>query len=452
VIWQNPWAWAGLAAIALPILIHLLGRGHARIQRFPTLRFLEASRLLPTRRTRVHDLLLLLVRIGIIATAVAAFAQPLWLTANRTRTLDAALARAIIVDTSASMGSAIAVARQDATRLASEAQNSTIIETANPSRTIAGAVAWLGRQPARGELVLVSDFQLGAIDSADIAAIPPAIGVRLARIDVTPTSAPLEEVARVGNGEIVARIAPAADRTDVTWTPRDRGTSRAGDSITVFAGATERTRAAAAMAAARTEGVRLPLDSARAHDIAIVEPQFEQRAEWLRRALAPKRPWMIDVIARLRADPALQQASANATMLGADSAKGVAAARDANGRPVVVGVQDSAGGRERLLLVSSADAGNLASAMLIASVQRALSRAAPLSELEPLTLPANVLASWQREPAANTSTRSTANANAGASDGRWLWIIVLVLLALETWMRRAQRDSVAQLAEQQRAA
>ena len=28
MIWQNPWAWLGIGALALPILIHLLGRRH----------------------------------------------------------------------------------------------------------------------------------------------------------------------------------------------------------------------------------------------------------------------------------------------------------------------------------------------------------------------------------------------------------------------------------------
>ena len=103
MIWLNPWAWLGLLGVALPVLIHLLGRGHARVHRFPTLRFLGASRLLPTRRTRIHDLPLLLVRIGAVALAVAALAQPLVLTAKRARSLDRGLARAIVVDTSASM-------------------------------------------------------------------------------------------------------------------------------------------------------------------------------------------------------------------------------------------------------------------------------------------------------------------------------------------------------------
>src|ERR1043166_6684007 len=111
MIWLNPWAWAGLVALALPIAIHLLGRGHARVHKFPTLRFLEASRLLPTRRTRVRDLLLLAVRIGILAAAVAALAQPLLLTPGLKQSLDRGLGRAVILDTSASMSRVVGAAR-----------------------------------------------------------------------------------------------------------------------------------------------------------------------------------------------------------------------------------------------------------------------------------------------------------------------------------------------------
>src|SRR5262245_39222827 len=98
MIWRNPWAWLGLTTLALPVLIHLLGRGHARVQPFPSLRFLERSKLLPTRRTRLHDVALLAVRVGILAAAVAALAQPFLRTGNRGATSTTVLARAILID------------------------------------------------------------------------------------------------------------------------------------------------------------------------------------------------------------------------------------------------------------------------------------------------------------------------------------------------------------------
>ena len=85
MMFQNPIAWLGLAAIAVPILVHLLGRRRARRLAFPTLRFVPASPLPPVRRDRLTDVPLLLVRVAAIATAAVALTQPLWLTASRAR-------------------------------------------------------------------------------------------------------------------------------------------------------------------------------------------------------------------------------------------------------------------------------------------------------------------------------------------------------------------------------
>src|SRR5581483_3543268 len=145
--WLAPWAWVGALAVALPIAIHLLARGPARVHRFPTLRFLSASQLLPTRRTRVHDPLLLLVRCAIILCAAAALARPVFLTAHRRQALDPGLARAIVLDTSASMHrrtlagiTALDSARRAAVGLTRAARTSITIESAEPARAIRAAV------------------------------------------------------------------------------------------------------------------------------------------------------------------------------------------------------------------------------------------------------------------------------------------------------------------------
>src|SRR5690349_1911003 len=101
--WQNPWALLGLVALALPVLIHMLSRKRAVLQKFPTLRFLNATRLLPTRSPHLNDIPLLLLRLGILLVATLALTQPLWLSATRKQSFNSVVARAIIVDTSASM-------------------------------------------------------------------------------------------------------------------------------------------------------------------------------------------------------------------------------------------------------------------------------------------------------------------------------------------------------------
>jgi hypothetical protein len=396
---------------------------------------------LPTRRTRVHDAALLAVRLGILAAAVAALAQPLVLTSNRTRRLDASLARAIIVDTSASMSRlaatgerAVDAARASAKRLAGEAQTSTIVESADPSRAIAGAAAWLARQPGRRELAIVSDFQVGSLDSTAVASIPSTLGVRLDRIAIRPVNAPIADSALFGGAVVVAKIAASNDRTDVEWAA---SASSRGDSITILSAAGERARARAARAAARTMGVRFPLDTARLRNIALVTPGLEDRSSLLRRASTPARAWMVDLVARLRADAALQQSASGDTAIAVETERGIVAVRNAAARPIVVALQDG----ERLLLVSASDAGSLATAMLIASTMRGLSVADPLAELEPSTIADAVLGAWQREPAATVATRTSAGGDAGISDGRWLWLAALALMILELALRRARRDA-----------
>ncbi|NBW66130.1 hypothetical protein EBR44_10255 [bacterium] len=70
--WGSAGALAGLLLVALPVIIHLLGKDPATRRAFPTLRFIAASRLLPTRWSRIHDPLLLAVRCAVLAAAVVA--------------------------------------------------------------------------------------------------------------------------------------------------------------------------------------------------------------------------------------------------------------------------------------------------------------------------------------------------------------------------------------------
>ncbi|MBA3270032.1 MAG: BatA domain-containing protein, partial [Acidobacteria bacterium] len=50
VFWLQPQAWWGVAALAIPIAIHLLARQRSRRLLFPTLRFLRATRLAALRQ------------------------------------------------------------------------------------------------------------------------------------------------------------------------------------------------------------------------------------------------------------------------------------------------------------------------------------------------------------------------------------------------------------------
>ncbi len=96
VYWLQPWAWWGLAAVALPILVHLLARHRVREMPFPSLRFLRPTALAALRRRVLSDVPLLLVRVAMIAAAVAALAAPALVSSARQRAWTARTSRAVI--------------------------------------------------------------------------------------------------------------------------------------------------------------------------------------------------------------------------------------------------------------------------------------------------------------------------------------------------------------------
>ncbi|HEV3021129.1 MAG TPA: BatA domain-containing protein, partial [Pirellulales bacterium] len=95
---------AGLAALSLPLLLHLIRRTPRGRQAFSSLMFLTPSPPRLTRRSRLDHLLLLLLRLAILAILAFAFARP-FLREAAVLPLDSLAKRrvAILLDTSASM-------------------------------------------------------------------------------------------------------------------------------------------------------------------------------------------------------------------------------------------------------------------------------------------------------------------------------------------------------------
>src|SRR5262245_61051579 len=95
---------AGLLAIAVPIVIHLIGRRRAKIVRFSAIDFLIASQKKVASRLRLRQLLLLLARVGAICAIPLALARPF---ATGRADVPAAVARAqsavLVIDDSSSM-------------------------------------------------------------------------------------------------------------------------------------------------------------------------------------------------------------------------------------------------------------------------------------------------------------------------------------------------------------
>lgn len=74
--WGWPLAWTALAALLVPLLLHLDRRRTLQPLRFAALRWLGAVRK-PQRTLRIREWLLLLLRVGLLAAVVAWLAQPL---------------------------------------------------------------------------------------------------------------------------------------------------------------------------------------------------------------------------------------------------------------------------------------------------------------------------------------------------------------------------------------
>lgn len=71
-----PLFFAALAGLAIPVLIHLIQREKKQVIRFPSLMFVQRVPYKSIQRRRVHNWLLLLVRMAALALIVLAFARP----------------------------------------------------------------------------------------------------------------------------------------------------------------------------------------------------------------------------------------------------------------------------------------------------------------------------------------------------------------------------------------
>jgi hypothetical protein len=100
----SPLLLASLAAIAVPLWLHLRRRRRQTPVEFPSLRYLKMAAARMKRQAKVEDLWLLLLRLLLVALLAAAFARPVvrssggWLGAGRS------VESVIVIDATASMG------------------------------------------------------------------------------------------------------------------------------------------------------------------------------------------------------------------------------------------------------------------------------------------------------------------------------------------------------------
>lgn len=121
----NPIFLLGLAALATPVLVHLVRRTRARRLEFPTLFFVRQIPQRTIRRKKLHNLLLLLLRSLALLLIVLAFTRPFLNSVSGGESLRQKRAVVILLDASFSMryGNRFAEARQKALDIINEAQD-----------------------------------------------------------------------------------------------------------------------------------------------------------------------------------------------------------------------------------------------------------------------------------------------------------------------------------------
>lgn len=382
MIFLNPWAWIGLAAVAVPILIHLLARQASAPLPFPTLRFLRATPLLDLRRRRLSDWLLLAVRVAIIALAVAALAQP-FISAART----AGAHRLVVIDASPSVdGDA---ARQAARAIEDDSSQLRVIERARVADGVREAGAWAAAHAGASTVIFISDFQRGAFDAGVLEALPASMGIVLHRV-------PRRDPGALPFG--VARLTFDGARTTAAWT-RQAATD---DAIQLDGTFDAATAAAVVGAGLATAGPRV----GSLRPATFVAADSPRRQAWIAQSRPPRDPWMFDVLAAMT--PGRAETIA-----------------EADGRAII--------------FLAPGDAAATADA--IREAVPALAAGPAPGELEPLVLADAELRSMER-----TATPVPPAEAPASWAGRWFWLAALVLLGVEGWIRRSRREAAEELA------
>jgi hypothetical protein len=401
-----PWAAAGVLLLAGPLLVHMLLRRHARRVTFPAMKFLVETRTAAVRLRHPSDIGLLTLRLAIVGAAIVAAAHPIVITPWRLAQWDARVIRAVVVDTSASVRGSAEIdrfAEQELT--AFRAQR---FEGADLREQLARAGAWFGgAPPGRREVVILSDFQRGALDREDLILLPPSAGIRTIRAGMPPRSRDvrLPPVGGFRGGVWEPSVRLDAGGTAVTWTKASAAPPLTW--LTTAQAEGEREAASRAVHAAVSAGVAAGDDRRRVLVRFAGAPADSGDRQPIRTA------WMLEAALALRGSSLLRQT--NASVRTSEQA----------GQLVV----------ETNVAATSLDAPAVVRAVVLAMRPAAIAD----REAEVAALPDAELALWRREAApVSAGPYSVTESDA---DGRWFWAIALALLAVESWLRRRHMRS-----------
>ena len=394
MFWLVPAALVGLLAIAGPLAVHLLRRQQARRIVIPSVRFVVATDQSAVRLRRISDPGLLLIRIGVVASAALALAQPLAMTDARTVRWAARTARVVIVDTSESArggASAEAIAAEMTTASPVE-----LIETDDLGPALRRAGVWLSTSPpVRREVTVLSDFQIGALHASDITAVPKGIGIRLVRTNA-PAVRPDVPALRLleGDGVLAGRVILDGPRTSVAFSRE----SKSNSGLTLFGAPADDGAIASLERIVARAGVRAPSPR---EPIAIHFRAGQQARENVTAA----RDWTFDAAQRLL--------------------------KLSRGIDVPVSVSSEQG---TLVVDVAGEPSSLAAAQIVEAALAARVNPLTVEEHEPERIADATLASWSRQSAPPDPAQWRLS---DESDARWFWLISLVLLGAESHMRRS---------------
>jgi hypothetical protein len=216
---------AALAAIAVPVIIHMINRERKVVIEFPSLMFLERIPYKSVRRQKIRHLLLLILRCVAIALLVAAFSRPFF--AKRAVAITGTGAREVVVllDQSSSMGYA-----DRWTKAKDEAKKA--ISGLGPTDR-ATLILFAGDATVANEPMATPDRIVAAINAAKVTSegtrYAPAL--KLASQIITASSLPRREVVLISDYQKVGW----ANRNEITFpagtkiTPVDLGGPAAAD-------------------------------------------------------------------------------------------------------------------------------------------------------------------------------------------------------------------------------
>jgi hypothetical protein len=203
-----PLFFLALAGLAIPVLLHLTQREKKQIVHFPSLMFVRRIPYQSVRRRKIHNWLLLMVRLAALALIILAFARPLIQRDDRAPIGAGAREVVVLLDNSYSMGfgdhweRAMAAARAEFDTLNASDRGSLVLFSSgadiqlrstserdrlnaavatakpgaaatrySPALKVAGSVVAESTLPRR-EVVIISDFQRGGWRGEEGARLP----------------------------------------------------------------------------------------------------------------------------------------------------------------------------------------------------------------------------------------------------------------------------------------